>query len=366
MKILTVPLLLIVILLCLRTTVFCATIHVPKNFGTIQDAIDEAEKGDTIIVAAGMYYENIRMKDGLTLEGADVENTIISDSGMGAPRPIVELSCDCTLKGFTITGARGAGLGHAVVVLSGSPKILNNIIRGNSYTAIGIHSQINKVNVRISGNIIYGNGGAGVSSLGVAVKIDVINNKIYGNNNLGVVALDGSTMFVKRNEIRENGVGIVAKTGGKAYVENNIIDNNKTVGVVVKEKGFVELRSNKLTRNGTPGINVDNSTANLYDNDIIENGTIGIYYKNKSKGIIEENEISSIIPGLMIIYDSELKINRNRIIGSAGIKNTITIKNSKVEFGENKLVGGINADDSTSIKLYNPPRKVGFGCLGLL
>jgi len=365
MKILLVCSLFFEILLCLHTTLFCAVINVPKDFEIIQEAIDEAKKGDTILVSQGVYYENIRMKDGLTLEGVDVEHTIISDSGKGPPGPIVELSCDCTLKNFTITGARGAGVGHTVVVLNGNPKILNNIIHGNSYTAIGVHSQVSKVSVYIAGNIVSDNGGAGVSSLGVGVTVNIVNNKIFGNNNLGVVALDGSTIFVKRNEIRENGVGIVAKTGGRAYVDNNIIDNNKTVGVVVKEKGFAELRSNKLTRNGTPGINVDNSTANLYDNDIVENGTIGIYYKNKSKGIIEENEIASIIPGLMIIYDSELKINRNRIIGAAGIKNTITIKNSKVEFGENKLVGGINTDDSSTIKLYDPPRKVGFGCLGL-
>lgn len=342
----------------------CRTIHIPKDYETIQEGIDEAKKGDTIFVSNGNYYENLRMKDGLILEGQDSELTIITDSGQGPPNPVVQLSCNCTLKNVTVTGARGAGIGHAVVVLGGNPRILNNIIRDNNYTGIGIHSEVDKVSAYIRGNKIYANGGAGISSLGSSVDSIILNNHIYANNNLGVVVLDNATMRVRNNEIRENGVGIVSKTGGKAYVEKNIIEGNKTVGIVVKEKAFAQVDDNELIKNGTPGINVDNATANLFNNRIRGNGTIGIYYKNKSKGIIDENEITSLIPNLILIHDSELSIKNNKIIGSEGIENTITIKNSKVEFENNRVVGGIKTDEVTKIKLSKPYKKIsGTGCL---
>ncbi len=359
-------LVLLVLIACFIPAAYGRVIHIPKDYDTVQEGIDESEEGDTVLVSPGTYYENIRMKDGITLEGVDVETTILADDGEGPPDPIVELSCSCTLKNLTITGARGAGVGHAVVVLKGNPKVLNNVIKDNNYTGLGIHSEVDQVRAYVEGNRIYGNGGAGMSNLGSGVDNLIVNNYIYNNNNLGVVALDSGTIRLKNNEIRGNGVGVVSKTGGKAYIEDNLIENNKTVGIVVKEKAFAEITHNRLIKNGTPGMNVDNGTANLYKNEIRDNGTIGIYYKNKSKGLLEDNEISGIIPNLIIVQDSELTLNKNKIFGSPGMKNTITIKKSKVTFSNNEIVGGVKTDEDSKIEVTKKPGKgLGFGCLGL-
>jgi len=333
---------------------YCRIIHVPKDFEGIQEGIDESHPGDTILVAPGTYYENVRMKDGITLEGEDVELTIIADSGQGPPNPVVELSCDCTLTNLTVTGARGAGVGHAVVVLSGNPRIINNVIRDNNYTGLGIHAEVNKVRAYVMGNRIYGNGGAGITNLGSGVNNLIINNFVYANNNLGVVVLDNGTMRLRNNRIRGNGVGV--------------IENNKVVGIVVKEKAFAEIRKNWIRKNGTPGINVDNSTANVYENSITGNGTIGVYYKNKSKGIMKGNVMTSVIPNILIVQDSELKLVRNKILGSPGMKNTVSVKNSKVIFKNNKLVGGIKVDNVSTVNITKPPpKKKSFfeGCISL-
>ena len=56
------------------TSAFAAIINVPDDFETIQGAIDEADDGDTVLVAPGEYVENI----------ARIENPYGTGMDMGA------------------------------------------------------------------------------------------------------------------------------------------------------------------------------------------------------------------------------------------------------------------------------------------
>ena len=61
-----------------RSALSSKTINVPADIPTIQQAIDAAEEGDTIYIAAGTYNENISIiKDHIKLQGAAKETTII-------------------------------------------------------------------------------------------------------------------------------------------------------------------------------------------------------------------------------------------------------------------------------------------------
>ena len=65
-------------LLCLGIpNVWADILHVPSEYETIQSAIDAAYPGDQVVVAAGTYSENLRIKVGIELAGAGSDSTII-------------------------------------------------------------------------------------------------------------------------------------------------------------------------------------------------------------------------------------------------------------------------------------------------
>ncbi len=97
-------------------------IHVPGDYSTIQEGINASTNGDTVIVANGTWYENIRfMGKAITLaspyitshDSSDIYNTIIDGSLAINPDSasvvmfINDEDTTSILCGFTITGGNG-------------------------------------------------------------------------------------------------------------------------------------------------------------------------------------------------------------------------------------------------------------------
>ncbi|TET57454.1 hypothetical protein E3J51_02850, partial [Candidatus Bathyarchaeota archaeon] len=54
-----------------------AIIHVPDDFATIQEAINNATPGDMIFVSSGRYYERVVINKTVMLVGENRETTIV-------------------------------------------------------------------------------------------------------------------------------------------------------------------------------------------------------------------------------------------------------------------------------------------------
>lgn len=85
-------------------------IDVPGDYPTIQEAIDATDPGETIIVHAGTYPENIVIDKALTLKGEDRETTTIQsvlEGGMWGTygdRVVIIESSQVSISGFTFSG----------------------------------------------------------------------------------------------------------------------------------------------------------------------------------------------------------------------------------------------------------------------
>ena len=70
-------------LLVFAAPAWADTIYVPRDYKTIQEAVDAAARGDTVWVAAGVYEETVIIDQAMTLCGAGSESTIIDGGGAG-------------------------------------------------------------------------------------------------------------------------------------------------------------------------------------------------------------------------------------------------------------------------------------------
>ena len=108
-------------------------VYVPKQFPTIQKALDAAQTGTTIFVDPGNYVENLvwPTRDGIRLiaaEGPDL-TTITALNASPAVTIPAGLSRATLLQGFTITGVKSPA--KAGVYVESSPTIRFNVIRDN-------------------------------------------------------------------------------------------------------------------------------------------------------------------------------------------------------------------------------------------
>jgi len=145
-----------------------ATIHVPADYPTIQECIENAVAGDSCLVAPGTYVESINfLGKAITVRSeAGAEATAI-DGNQEERRPVAFAGGeteDSVIDGFTICNGRVCH-GGGIYCCSSSPTITNCTISGNKSSSRGggiiceSGSSPEITNCIISGNV-SGYGGA--------------------------------------------------------------------------------------------------------------------------------------------------------------------------------------------------------------
>ncbi|NOX37858.1 MAG: hypothetical protein GXO78_10015, partial [Calditrichaeota bacterium] len=144
--------------------VYPRTLNVPQEFPTIQQAILASYQGDTVLVAPGVYQENIDLWGRrvllashfiLSKDTAHISATVIDGGGTAVNQSVITIKRGedslCVIQGLTLTnGMVDAGHGGGITINNGaSPRIEDCYIVEN----IGLL------------NTTYGWGGIGICSL---------------------------------------------------------------------------------------------------------------------------------------------------------------------------------------------------------
>lgn len=107
------------------------TITVPHDYSTIQEAIDDANGGDTIFVRAGTYYENVTVDKTVTLRGEDKTMTIIDGQEVG--KTVTVVANNVIIEVFTVTNSGDDFDAHDSGILL--DRVVGCSIRNNIFSA---------------------------------------------------------------------------------------------------------------------------------------------------------------------------------------------------------------------------------------
>jgi hypothetical protein len=260
------------------------TLYVPGDYSTIQEAIDAAIDGNTILVADGTYYENINYKGkAITVashflidgDSTHIENTIIDGSQALNPdsASVVEFNSNedstSVLCGFTITGGTGTDWGYyiyggGIILTDASPIIRNNIIEYNT---------LSSETIPLGGSAI---------ALGLySDKTLIIENNIIRNN---LCETSNSSLYI-------NGTIYIHQTHGTVIFRENYINNNLIDGEYISNGGAIS------------GFGNNSVSGSL----IIENNII-------TQNIVDEGTASTAQLGGGLFLESYIAFVRNNII----------------------------------------------------
>ncbi len=251
--------------LFVSATLEAATIRVPADAPSIQQAIDGASAGDTVLVSPGTYVEAI------TFRGKAI--TVVSEQGPGVTiidgnqaGSVVTFASGETraavLKGFTVRNGANSFSGGGVLIQNAAPSIIGNwIVNNGACSGAGIYSYFSSPLIQgntISRNYVYACSGA--SGLGVYIGGDsaaeLIENVITENSGFA------------------NGGGVTLFAAGRAVLRSNVIARNVTSGFSpCTEGGGIWM--------------VNFSAATIVDNLIVGNaaGCGGGFYWGGSTGV---------------------------------------------------------------------------------
>lgn len=315
---------------------YSAIIKVPYEFQTIQEAINQSEKGDTILVDNGTYYENILIDAKeivltsnfiFTNDVRDIKSTILNGNKNDFVLKINNTNVYTQVIGFTIEN------GQDGVTAYGQFTFKNNIVRNN---IDGIDYENNSGGI-CRNNLFEQNRDDGID-LDQAVDIIIEQNIIRNNKDDGIE--------IRLHKYAGNLLNIV--------IENNLILNNEEDGIQIID--YPDVSDRQI----------------LIRNNIISNSSMAaIGYM--SDGNTKENYEAAQILERILIFNNTLVNNTYGITGGGNsiiLNNIIShtkhialkgVKGNSISAYQNFYKNGINFSDcnidENTVSYVNPKFK---------
>lgn len=348
------------------------TIYVPDDYPTIQQSIDAASAGDTVIVRPGTYVENIDyLGKAITVKSDQGPRVTVIDGGNPSNPDFGSVvafqsgeGLDSVLDGFTLTNGTGnwyssvypANAGGGVFIKNASPTVKNNIITKNNLAeasgggiCCGENTSCMITNNIISGNSAAGSGG-GIVLIECTPDATIKNNQIHGNwagfNGGGISLYYCSNPVIEGNSIYENiaeggdpsslyyGGGGISCLQASPVIMNNYVAHNTCVrkggGIHCNYESSPIIKNNFIGGNsGTfgGGMHSHNSSPTLSNNTFVLNSA-----ENKGGAISAANN-SHIEVIDSILWDNTSPIGPEIWIGTDNSPSKVSINYSDVKGG---------------------------------
>lgn len=214
------------------------------NYGSIQQAVNNATVGSTLFVGSGHYFETLTINESLSLVGENKDSTVID--GNDNSTVLYVNSDNFSISDFKIqfSGCSCSGL-------------------------YGIDMGSNRRNVNITHNDIFSD------SVGIYVKngqnIAIVSNNVTSNGDYPMVIQDSTGILVSENVFADNLNQIdIENSSGMTIVYNDV--NNNGNGIALTDSNNNTIAGNSFSSNRLYGIFLSQSNNNsIFDNNFQTN-----------------------------------------------------------------------------------------------
>lgn len=281
------------------------TITVPDDYPTIQEAVDNANDGDTIFVRNGVYNENIVIDKSIDLVGEDKMNTLID----------------------------GNGVSDGINILVDWVNVSGFHVRNSTSGFYLFNSSFNTIdNVYLSMNTM-----AGINSVYNSNNNFFINCNIFSNNG-GIILWNTSDNHVLSCNVDSNYIGFVIVNSSNCEISNNIISNHTFIP--------------EMPYQGFPGAGIAFGQAghNILKNNIFNDNTVSMFFQHiyddeKRKTYFDiDMDTSNIVNGKPLYYFFD---EQGLIIDG------LETSHLTLAFCDNCIIRNCNISNGDGINLYS-------------
>jgi len=306
-------------------------LNVPREFPTVQAALDQASEGDLILVDArrGPYRESLVLaSDDVELRSTRGRAVIEGDTQHAA---VVSIRAnDVTFSGFELRGGSSGLLveqaqnvsvtdntfvdnfGIGIMLFGASHvAIQRNVLRGNVH-GIWLSHQAND-NV-VSYNEVHNSMGVGIALNGVSQN--QLDYNVVSGNATGIVFTNSQDNVASRNDVRQNANGVVLEaTSRNNAFDHNLIENNAQ-GIALFNTFENRFEANRVRLNGV-GIRSEIALNNAFVANLVEHNDTAISLSNSSGNTVDGNAITNNGTGVRLSgLSRENTITKNNIFGN--------------------------------------------------
>ncbi|MEE8125669.1 MAG: pectinesterase family protein [Nitrospirales bacterium] len=230
------------------------------HFTLIQEAIEQAASGDTILIKAGTYAEDVTIhsKDRVSIIGDGMDQVYITGEKRVGTLHIGKWpygATDVTVQGLTVIQHGGLGVG----IFNGS----------------GVHLK----HIRVKGMVFS-----------QQVQDLHIEDCVIGESETTGVAFADSTGTLSHNLIVQNDHGVAIGGQSTVTLRQNVIANSLFEAVLMTDQSKATLLQNTLVHNGGGVAFHDETQAEVIGN-IISHNTVGLLFYPQSHTALTYNAL---------------------------------------------------------------------------
>ena len=192
------------------------------KWDTIQEGVDDAADGDTVIVYAGEYVENVNVGKSITLQGAGAD--VVMVRAVDAYDHVFEVTADYVdIIGFTVTGTTTTYYGAGIRLSNANHCSISDNNASNNYEGICMYYSNNNT---------------------------LQNNIANSNDRRGILMCDSNNNTLTSNAANSNNRrGIRISCSNNNTLQNNIVNSNDEYGICLESSSNNTLKSNMMSGN---------------------------------------------------------------------------------------------------------------------